>query len=354
MNATPQKTYAEGIYFDMPEDEYHALPMLSASGMKNLLISPTDFYYRSWMNVERDTEQEETDAMIIGRAYHKRILEGKEAFYRLYAAALDRADYPSALITTADLRTALAERGLKTSDNKDVLIARLLTDDPTIEIWDALVSAHARKNEGKILLPFKTMRRIEMAAAMIEGHPDLGRCIVGGYSEVSIFWHDEETGVPCKGRVDYLKTQAIVDLKSFSNALRKPLDAAVRSAMANYGYYVQAAMYWRAIERAVQFARLGRVFGEGDRGDWLKSFIRANPDERQFIFLFQNTGPAQVARGYVFPRGTVFGIGEVIARESLQIYRNCVDTFGDGPWVDLQPITAFDDVQFPAWLGQSS
>ena len=36
---------ADGFYFDLPEDDYHAIPALSASGIKNLLISNPDFWF---------------------------------------------------------------------------------------------------------------------------------------------------------------------------------------------------------------------------------------------------------------------------------------------------------------------
>ena len=54
-------------------------------------------------------------------------------------------------------------------------------------------------------------------------HQAAARAMTGGYSEVSIFWIDPGSGVRLKARLDYLKVKAIVDLKTFSNSLGKPV-----------------------------------------------------------------------------------------------------------------------------------
>ena len=47
------------------------------------------------------------------------------------------------------------------------------------------------------------MRRIEIAAAMIEHHPELRHCFIGGYAEVTVIWFED--GLWFKARFDYLK-----------------------------------------------------------------------------------------------------------------------------------------------------
>lgn len=340
----------DGLYFNLPEDDYHAQPRLSASAMKWLRVSPRDFWVRSYLNPECEP-QEDSAARETGRAYHRRILEGRDAFYRDYAPMLDAADYPDAISGTDAIKAALRERELKLGGKKSDLIDRLLADDPSVQVWERLVEDHIAANPGRTLLGIDLLGRIETAAAMIESNPQLGKCVRGGYPEVSILFTDPDTGVKCKSRLDYLKVQAIIDLKSFSNPLGKPLDAAVRAAVANYGYFVQAAMYCRALDQALVFAKRGQVNGDVSP-DFLKDLVTVDPGKRGFVFLFQDTGPAQVARGYIFPRGTVFAIGDTIVRECLEIYAECDKHFGALPWIDTAPITEFDDVQFPAWIGQ--
>ena len=72
----------DGIYFNMPEDEYHSIDRLSASGMKDILESPTKYWFNSKLNplyVERAT-----DAMDAGTMYHTYILEGESVFNDKY------------------------------------------------------------------------------------------------------------------------------------------------------------------------------------------------------------------------------------------------------------------------------
>jgi len=66
--------YAEGIYFDMPEDEYHKIPYFSRSGADEILFSAEQFWENSPMNPDRK-EKETNDAMDLGSAIHCMLLE---------------------------------------------------------------------------------------------------------------------------------------------------------------------------------------------------------------------------------------------------------------------------------------
>ena len=102
-----------GVYFNMSFDEYRAIKCLNASGIKELNISETDFWARSWMNPEADRIDDDTRAKIEGRAYHKRILEGKEAFYKEYALAYEDSGDSMILRGNAEMKTALERIGIK-------------------------------------------------------------------------------------------------------------------------------------------------------------------------------------------------------------------------------------------------
>ena len=91
-----------GIYHDMPEKECHADWSLSASGMKSLKVSPLNFWCNSQMNP--DYEPKETEDLEEGKAWHKRILEGSDAFYSLYAPELDFSNYQDVLKSGDDLK----------------------------------------------------------------------------------------------------------------------------------------------------------------------------------------------------------------------------------------------------------
>lgn len=337
--------FHEGVWFGMPEADYHAVPALSNSGIKNLLVSPMDFWARSWLNP--DKEDEPSPQMELGKAYDKRIVEGRHAFARAYAPALVKEDAKFALVTMDDIREAMKDRGLKGGKTKADCIAILNEADPGLPIWDILESDHAAEHAGKTLLHPDVIARIEIAAAMIEKHPELSKCFTGGQPQVSVFWYDRETGVPMKARYDYLKPRAIIDLKTFSNPLMKPVDRAVATAMASGKYHVQMAVY---LEGAAQSPRLiagGEVNGEVS--DEFLNAVAAVPDKR-FLFVFQQTGVAPVARGYELPRGLVYDCGVMAMRAAQIRFRECFAAFGSDPWIDTQGITAFDDAGFPAYM----
>jgi hypothetical protein len=341
--------HEDGVFFGLDEADYHSALALSSSGIKSLRVSTLDWYMGSPLNLLAPDDGE-TEARIVGRAYHRRICEGRAAFDANYHAALDPKQYPNALRTSEELCAAIARaggpvkrvRGLR----KAQLIELLLTLDPRAMIWDQLLTDHARRAAGKIMLPLPVIQQIEVAARMIEAHPQLSKAFSGGAPEVSVFWTDPETGVPCKCRFDYLKPRAIIDLKSFE-ARGLPLDKAIARAVALYKYNIQAAFYLRGAEAARRLIAEGRVFGDADR-----RLVRAvrDADERTFLFVFQAKGVAPVARGKVLAPGSVLDIGNMEIEQALYLWARCWSVFGDEPWVDVSDITTFEDTEFPAFL----
>lgn len=334
-----------GLYLGMSADEYHATPALSNSVMKWLRVSALDCWARTpWLNP--DAEEEKSPFMELGTAYHRRIVEGREAFQRDYAPQLDPDDYPSALRTMDDIKDALRELGQPVGGNKAQITQRLLENDPTAQVWDKLVADHTGDHAGKTMLAPEQIRRIEIAAAMIENDPELSKAFSGGHPEVTVIWIDPETEVLKKARFDYLKPRAVVELKTFGNAHGRPVDRAITTAFANGRYHLQAAHYLDAADQAAEHIREGRVFGEADPA-WLKSVAAAQ--DRVAFFVFQQTGPAPVARGKVFPRGLVYDCAKIAIRDATALYAACLEKYGPDPWVDPRPISTFDDNEFPMY-----
>ncbi|MDJ0513105.1 MAG: PD-(D/E)XK nuclease-like domain-containing protein [Methyloceanibacter sp.] len=339
-----------GIYFGLPEAEYHATPALSNSGIQNLLISPLDFWARSWMNPTY--EHEETEFTRKGSAYHKRILEGREAFEASYAAALNPDDYPDALKTTDDIKAQLRVHGEKLSGRKDELIERLLTHDPTAPIWAHMLSEHGKANHGKEIIPQSWIDEIEISAAHIDHHPELGKAFSGGHPEVSIFWETE--GIPMKARLDYLKPRAVVDLKTFSNPLGKPIDRAIAGAMASGRYHIQAYVYLEAVAAAKKHIHAGQVIWH--ESTKMRDYEKGPPDladETTFLFVFQQTGIAPVARGKVFPKRLVYDCAAAAVKEARYTFNFYTEKFGADPWVDQSRIDTFADEDFPIWMTET-
>lgn len=344
--------HASGVYFGMSEEEYHGALALSASGIKWLRVSTLDWWARSPLNLDRE-EEEDTEAKTIGKAYHKRIIEGREAFDAAYAATIDPTEYPDAIRTIEDLKQGIADCGGPTKGlsglRKDALIERLLDLDPSAQIWDRLVADHASSCGEREQLPAKLMHKIEIAAAMIERHPDLSKAFTGGRPEVSIFWRDEQTGTPMKARLDYLKSRAIVDLKSFDHQGR-PIDKAIARSVAAYKYHIQVRFYLDAVTQAKRLIRAGHVYGETD-ADYLSSI--AASESHTFMFVWQAKGVAPLARGKVMPPGLTLSNARDEIDYAKHVWARCWEAFGpDDPWLDTAGISTFDDTDFPAFINE--
>jgi PDDEXK-like domain of unknown function (DUF3799) len=332
---------ADGLYFNLSEDEYHAVHALSASGIKHLLISNPDFWFRSPMNPLR--RDEPTDAMTIGKAFHKRILEGKELFNESYALTFQEPH--DCLKTVDDIKERLRELAVDTKGckTKSDFIARLKDVDQDAVLYSDLLDAYMMLHAGKEFISADLLSSIEVAAAMIEKNPALSKCFKGGYPEVSVIW--TEDGVRFKARFDYLKPRAVIDLKTFANPLNKPIDSAIYSAMASGKYHIQAAFYLRAVKAAQSAARPKDFTGEDK---WLEAFTDCK--EHDFFFVFQAKGIAPLARGKKFNRGSLWSCGEVAIEEAVRRYKECMATFGpDIPWIDSTEIDEFDDSLFPTY-----
>jgi hypothetical protein len=344
---TKDRAPPDGLYFQLDEATYHAIPALSASGIKNLLISNPDFWFRSPFNPNR--KDENTEARVIGKAFHKRILEGKEAFYDNYAAIFEAP--AGCLRTVDDIKEAITEHGEKPKGKvKADLIEQVLTLQPNASIFDELRADYELLHHGKEFLYGELLDSIEISAAMIEKNPHLSKCFGGGYPEVSVIW--TEDGVRFKARFDYLKTKAVIDLKTFGNFLNKPIDSAIYSAMASGKYHIQAAFYLRAVEKAKQLAKelkyVVTTACRPDVEDWIKQF--RDYAEHDFYFVFQAKGIAPLARGKKFLRGSLWSCGEVAIDEAIRRYKHCMEKHGpDEPWVDDTAIDEFLDDHFPPW-----
>jgi hypothetical protein len=336
MNSSPD--ISDGVYFQLAAEEYHAIPALSASGIRNLLISGPDFWYRTpWLNAAY--VDEDSEAMKIGRAYHTRILEGRDVFYQNYAQTFEAP--VDCLKTVDDLKDALIKCGIeKPKGLKGDLIEQLLEVQPNAKIYDELIADYHVLHHGKEFLSEKLIASIEVAAAMIEKHPEISKCFSGGYPEVTVVW--TETDIRFKARFDYLKARAIIDLKTFGNFMNKPIDSAIYSAMASGKYHIQAAFYMRAFEAAQR------------QPHWHGCDLAFRDEHKKcaepgFYFVFQQKGIAPLARCKKFTRGSLWSCGEVAIEEAIKRFRENMARYGELPWVDDGVIEEFQDDHFPAY-----
>jgi exodeoxyribonuclease VIII len=195
----------------MPNEEYHRLPGLSASGMKLLARTPYHYHNRA--------SKEPTPAMKAGTLAHCAILE-PDALAQRY------------LVRPADIDG-------RTKEGK---------------AWLAAVPA------GLEIITAEQMETARRQAEAVRALPEIAALLASGQPEVSGFWTDEETGMPCKVRPDWVHATPegviLVDVKTAQDA--SP-DGFPR-AMWNFGYHLQDAFYTDGFALASGLPVLGFVF----------------------------------------------------------------------------------------------
>ena len=176
--------------------EYRAREGISSTELKKIMKSP--MHYRYWKD---NPEETDTPSLLFGRAAHKYILETYD-FYTEFTVApnVDR----------------------RTKEGK--------------ETWAKFVE----ESNGKDIITREQFEQIdEMRNAML-ATPFVSK-LINGEHEVSFFWVDEDTGLPCKCRPDSMndKLHIVVDYKTCEDA---ETETFMKNAI-RLGYDVQASYY---------------------------------------------------------------------------------------------------------------
>ena len=338
-----------GVHFGLHEDEYHADPALSQSGIKNLLVSPLTYWVNSNMNPNR--EMTESPALVIGTAIHKRIIEGIFAFHDEYAVAPSKEEYPDAINGADALRETCRTMGLKVSGTIAEMCERILNADPNAILWPEIMTRFKEDSDRKIILKPEDGKMINRMVFMVESHQEAKYAFRGGIPEVSIFWPCQTTGVRLKARIDYLKPLGGMDLKTFSNSKNLPVDRAVVAAVSTYGLHIQAVFYLRAIKTARDMIKRGMMFGAKPNMEGLLGAISDNP-KTSFFFVFVETGDANnvIVREFPDSKSLLYATGKSVIDRSIAQYQSLSEQFGEAPWITQHETRVLDDAEFPAWV----
>lgn len=344
--------HAEGVYFGLSDVEYHADPALGSTDIRCLMRSPADYWWQSAMN-PLCPEDNDTPARLWGRAFHKLVLEGRDAFERAYAGEPNKSDYPEALVTVEDLKGALHEAGVTVKAAKKGDLADAVRKNCAgAVIWDDVLAAFGRDVAagGKTPLPAATYAELVMSGAQIAKNDALREAFRNGRPEVSVFWENE--GVRLKARFDYLRLKQVVDLKSFRNSNGAPVEKAVASAIATHRYDVQAAHYLTGHGWVGEFVGQQRVFGSGIPSKKWLSHLSVEP-EYWLVFYQAEGAPITLMRRFRMGSPVIDFANLEVAR-AIQAYRDNLAEFGASQWLYRDPLAAEPDVDFdqlPKWMG---
>jgi hypothetical protein len=364
-----------GIHFHFPEEAYHNLPHFSCSYLRAMLSSPTLMWAESWINPHK--EYKSAEHYIVGHAYHAMILEGPDAYNARFYPAPDPAQHPKALRTADEIKEALKDRDLKPVTRVDIIgkngepttrpavkadhVAQLVEADRSIEVWDHIVERARRHAAGRAFLSVDDDRRIRIAARMIAMDPQLAKAFKGGWPEVTLVWRDPRQGVLMKARIDYLKTKAIIDLKSFVNQKKLSVRKAITRTIAERAYSLQPAVYTQGVDEVRKLVRAHgasaiHVHGEdwtaadiSERVEWALRWAQFDGPDR-WLWVWQQKGDAPVTRGFYHPlAGSLHSIAQTMFVDGLRRFRQAAETFGTDPWLDLAEIDELDESELPAW-----
>lgn len=289
----------EGVFTGISNADYHGGPGISKSGLDIIHRSPLHFKHA------QEAERKSTPAQRIGTAVHDLILEPAE-FWNRYAIPLDPADFPDAIhsrdalvemvevlnldrlpklsasgsktdilsriieaapernagmplaaLKVEDLKAIVAELNstrqglLPTRGNQRELAAILAEHGQHVELWSDLVELNRITNDGKEIISQEEFAEISAMRDAVMAHPKAGALLApgAGVAEMSCYWRDPETGVLCRCRPDFYRTDGVVvDLKSTVDASPDGFSKSINS----WRYHVQAAFYLDGIRSAIE------------------------------------------------------------------------------------------------------
>jgi hypothetical protein len=317
----------DGVYFNMPEDVYHAIPRQSSSHIQNLLVSPGTFYAKSWLNlrkanqlaaaatfeVERqpwardlaeqaiselrawqpelewsdiDPKEVSTAAQQLGKAYHCAKLE-PDLLSQRFARKPSRSDFPDCKVWTGtDIErqfVALEQPKKKAGETVEDQARRLEESGYEGTIFPLEI---ARFNEWLgSRLPIDAEfwdQMTEDVAQLLES--DLSDLLHGGAAEVVVLFTFR--GIRMKVKIDYLRPDAWTDLKTFDNTRGKNVLQAIVDAFQWNRGWVQAAVYREAVE-SIRTQGLQIVGSASDEQRKLIAQIQMRPEELECWFVYQ-------------------------------------------------------------------
>lgn len=256
-----------GVYQDVPEPVYRAWDAANYSSLKVLAKSVDLFCF------ERDNPRQPSIEMKKGAALDCRRFS-PEIFDTLYVCG-ERIDRRS-------------KAGKEAAAKQEAAAGERTVFDP--DDWNDVLS---------------------MAGA-IARNPVADEMLSRGSAQVAIVWHDDETGILCKGRIDYLRQNAAIDLKTTSAIDTWP------GEVIRFGYSLQAAFYMDGL----------KALGE-ERPEWLWVCV-------------ENCRPYRV-RVRVADENLIL-CGRFLYRRALHTWKSCQKS---GVWSDPQ---AIETVTLPAWF----
>lgn len=223
-----------GIYTGITQEEYRNGVGMSNSSLGLLMKSGRAMWWDEQKRILKLQDEDEENAalaspearkssLIFGSAMHKMVLE-PETWDEEFVVVPD----------DAPRKPTVAQRNAAKPSSSTL---------DAIAYWDAFEKA----NTGKDIVTKKELDKMFAMHAVLQSHsfeidgyriPTLN-LFKNGHAETSMYWQDEDTGVLCKGRPDYLSDGFMADYKTAMDGSMYGF----QKSMADFGYYRQAPFY---------------------------------------------------------------------------------------------------------------
>lgn len=205
-NAKPPEP---GIYYDIDPEEYFSWDLVSNSRLSLFHRSPAHFQHGF---------KEDTPSLRLGSLVHAGVLEPL-AIIKRYVFMPDYSAHPDNKTSSGERSFSAATKFVKQQQ-------------------EAFRQLHHDKD---VVTETEYNKMIGMSTALSQ-HEVAKNLLRDGQAEVTIVWDDTETGARCKARLDFLRDDCFVDVKTTADGSK------FEKAIANYGYHRQAAFYQRGLE----------------------------------------------------------------------------------------------------------
>jgi len=339
----------DGIHLHLDEDAYFAVPALGSSDLIKLYQQGEGWWWSSHFNKRR--VERENAAKDFGRALHKIVLEGVDAYDATYAVAPEKSAFKGLCVTIDDLKEALADAGVsfKASARKQELVEACRAEAPQIPVWDLIMEAFDQERGQRLAIQADEDEQLRIMADAVHAHPEIGPLFAFNdthlpLAEVSILYTLPD-GTRRRARLDEMLPTATCDLKSMGNWSGRPLPFEVGKIVCDRGYDIQQADYHHARTMAYRFITEGKVFGASTAElAWLQRFPTEAPNWGWAWLFYQKPDPVAGRAPVLFPWWEDYGSdlhlwGYRKAHKALAVYRNCLERFGpDTPWSRVEPL----------------
>lgn len=196
------------MYENVPAEDYFAWEAVSNSKLSLLKRSPKHYMHGFG---------EETEAMRLGSLVHSGVLEPL-AIAKRYVFMPDYSKHPENKTKSGDRSFAKVTDFVKQMEEnfRQLNFDKEIVTEAQYNVMVGMATALADNEQAKQLLR-------------------------DGKAEVAVVWNDQETGLRCKAKADWLKPGIMADLKTTADA------SDFERSIGKYGYHRQMAFYCRGL-----------------------------------------------------------------------------------------------------------